>query len=168
MNSNVLGFPEREIHMHPPSSRTLRKLKTGELSRLSWRLADDATELGEKRSFQPIPTGSTSSSAYTPSATMPAVFKQNQMQNSQNVASHQAHNMFNWSPNIAWPCRPMPLATFWGKSIACISNCSSRLYLMPIIASSSTRKERYSLPKAGNEIQKHCSSTHNLEKIFLL
>lgn len=27
MDCDVLGFPEREIHMHPPSSGTLRKLK---------------------------------------------------------------------------------------------------------------------------------------------
>lgn len=167
MDCDILGLPEREIHMHPPSPGILRKLKTGELSRLSWRLAADAMELGEKRSSQPNPIGSMSSSVYIPSAAMPAAFKQNQMKDSQDAARHQAHIAVGWSPNTTWPCRPIPVAAFQGKSVPCISNRSARLLLMPVIASSTT-KGRYSLLKEGNEIEKHCSSTQNLEKIFLL
>lgn len=91
-------------------------------------------ELGEGKASQPVATGSMSSSVCTASAAMRIVFKQNQMQDSQDATTHQGHNDVSRSPNTIWPCRPISVAAFKGKSMACTSNCSARFYLMPMIA----------------------------------
>lgn len=55
MDYDVLGFLRREIYMRPPSSGTLRKSKTGEVSRLSWRLARSALGAGREKGFPASP-----------------------------------------------------------------------------------------------------------------
>ena len=70
-------------------------------------------EVGKKRrTSQPALEGSTFGYAYIPLVAMPAMIKQNQMQDSQDVASSQAHYEVSCSPNTAWP---VPVAVFRGK-----------------------------------------------------
>ena len=66
----------------------------------------------KRRTFQPALEGSTFSYAYIPLVAMPAMIKQNQMQDSQDVASSQAHCEVSCSPNTTWP---VPVAVFRGK-----------------------------------------------------
>ena len=66
----------------------------------------------KRRTFQPALEGSTFSYAYIPLVAMPSMIKQNQMQDSQDVASSQTHCEVSCSPNTTWP---VPVAVFRGK-----------------------------------------------------
>ena len=57
----------------------------------------------KRRTSQPALEGSTFNYAYIPLIAMPAMIKQNQMQDSQDVASSQAHCEVSCSPNTTWP-----------------------------------------------------------------
>ena len=57
----------------------------------------------KRRTSQPALEGSTFNYAYIPLIAMPAMIKQNQMQDSQDVASSQVHCEVSFSPNTTWP-----------------------------------------------------------------
>lgn len=67
----------------------------------------------KRRTSQPALEGSAFSYAYIPLAAMLAMIKQNQMQDSQDAASPQAHCGVSCRPNTAWP---VPVAVFRGKA----------------------------------------------------